>query len=114
MNELYKLRETLCDELKDYGKGGGLSEKSVAMVDTLAHAVKNIDKIIDWDDGGYSSRPYDTRYYRDGGSYARKRDSMGRYSRHGSIAERLRDMVDDAPESAKRELERLADKMEQM
>ena len=53
MKELYNLREKLCDELKEYGKKD-ISAGSLDVVDKLAHAVKNIDKIIEA--GGYSNR----------------------------------------------------------
>lgn len=110
MDELYKLKEMLCKELEQYGTKGELTGGSLEVVDKLAHAVKNLDKIIEaYEDeegsyamggqgysreGGYSR---DGRYMRDGGSYrgysrndgsyARgqnvRRDSMGRYSRRG-------------------------------
>lgn len=80
MHELYELKDRLCDELKEYGTKE-LSAGSLDTVDKLAHAIKNLDKIIEsYEDEGYSGE------YRDGMSYARgrgryaKRDSMGRYS----------------------------------
>ena len=45
MHELYELKEKLCDELKEYGSKD-LSAGTLDVVDKLAHAVKNIDKII--------------------------------------------------------------------
>lgn len=64
MHDLYKLKEMLCEELKEYGKKGELSAGSLEVVDTLAHAAKNLDKIIEAyeEEEGYSER---------GGSYAR-------------------------------------------
>lgn len=141
MQELYDLKEMLCKELKEYGAKGELSAGTLEIVDKLAHTVKNLDKIIEAyeEEDGYSSRSYDDSMggsyrrsyrgsYRDGGnggSYTRgrgrnaRRDSMGRYSsdgysRHGDIAERLRELGEEAPESTRREIERLADKMAQM
>ena len=70
MHDLYNLRDMLCDELKEYGAKSELTAGSLDIVDKLAHALKNLDKIIENDDG-YSG------YYPDA-SYARKRDSMGR------------------------------------
>ena len=72
MNELYELREKLCDELKEYAHKE-MSAGSLDVIDKLAHSIKNIDKVIDGHEG-YSGR------YDDGRSYA-KRDSRGRYSR---------------------------------
>ena len=127
MHELYNLKEMLCRELASYGKDGGLSLSSLGTIDTLAHACKNVCKIIEsnedesysrrggsYRDGGYSRDGY---YYDDGGSYRRGRDRMGRFtSRDASeMSRRLREMMNEAPdESVKREIERLADKMESM
>ena len=102
MEELIKLKEMLCDELKEDGEKGELTTGSLDVVDKLAHSIKNIDRVIDhyMDEDGYSGNypyMYGTRTvggsYRGGmdgsyrgGSYARgrgrnaRRDSMGRYS----------------------------------
>lgn len=117
MRELYELKELLCDELKKYGGKGELTAGSLDIVDKLAHATKNLDKVIEaYEDDGYSGRYYDRNYrgsYR-GRSYARRRDSMGRYSRDG-MADKLRELMEDAPdERSKEELRKLADKMESM
>ena len=109
MNELYELKDRLMKELEEYGRKGDLSAGSLEVVDKLAHTVKNLCKVIeDMEDEGYSNTY--------GRSYARKRDSMGRYSRDGySMARRLRDMSYDAPdEQTRREMERLASKVETM
>ncbi len=123
MDELYELKEMLCKELEEIGGKGNLTSGDVQTVDTLAHAVKNLDKIIETkEDEGYSGRYYDGSYR---GSYARgrtnaRRDSMGRYSRNysraaGDMADRMRSMAADAPdENTRREMERMASKMEQM
>ena len=105
MNELHELKERLVDELKDYGKRD-ITSGSLDMIDKLAHATKNLDKIIQED--GYSGRYHDDW----GRSYARKRDAMGRYSRAG-MADKLRELMADAPdEKSREEIRRLADKME--
>jgi hypothetical protein len=109
MHELYQLKEMLCKELEEYGSKGDLSAGSLEIVDKLAHALKNLDRIIETkeEESGeeYSGAMYrrggSYRYddgmmtggsYR-GGSYARgdargrgsnaRRDSMGRYSSRG-------------------------------
>lgn len=117
MKELYELREKLCDELKDYSKKD-VSANSLDLVDKLAHTVKNLDKIIDkYADEGYSGR---YSMYEPTRSYARKRDSMGRYSSrgysyHDDMMGDLRKMMDDAPdEKTRNELRRFIDKMETM
>ena len=126
MHDLYNLKEMLCKELSDYGKDGGLTLSSLDTIDKLAHACKNVCKIIESKEGeeysrrgglyddGYSRGGY---YYDNGGSYRRGRDRMGRFtSRDGSdMARKLRQMMEDAPdENSRREIERLADKMESM
>ena len=110
MHELYELKEKLCDELKKYGTKE-LSAGTLDVVDKLAHAVKNIDKIIEaYDDysGDYMGR-----------SYARRRDSMGRYSRVGysrsDISDKLRQLMNEAPDDKTRqEIQSLVSRMEMM
>ena len=125
MHELYELKEMLCKELEEIGGKGELTAGSLSTIDTLAHAIKNLDKIIEAkeDEEGYSGRYYDGSYNR---SYARgrtnaRRDSMGRYSRDGysraagDMADRVRSLAAEAPdETTRREMERMASKMEQM
>ena len=65
-------------------------------------------------DDGYSRDGY---YYDDGNSHRRGRDRMGRFtSRDASeMSHKLREMMEDAPDEAtRREIQRLADKMESM
>lgn len=131
MHELYELKEKLVDELKEYGSKE-MSAGSLDVIDKLAHATKNLCKIIEaYEDEGYSERDEGgTSYYR--GSYARRRDSRGRYaSRRGGnssyrgegnyyraaddITERLHDMMAEAPdERTKTEIQKLISKMEMM
>ena len=121
MHDLYNLKEMLCRELSDYGKDGGLSLSSLDTIDKLAHAAKNVAKLIDEKDDGYSRRDggysNDGYYYDDGRSYRRGRDRMGRFtSRDGSeMARRLREMMHDTTDDGlKAEIKRLADRMESM
>lgn len=132
MHDLINLKEMLCDELAEYGKRDTLTQNSLEMIDKLAHACKNICKIIEsaeeeeygmssrgrsYDDGGRSYYSRDGYYYDGGMSGRRGRNRMGRFtSRDGSeMAHKLREMMADAPdESVKREIQRLADKMEKM
>ena len=125
MHELYELKDMLCKELEEIGGKGELTAGNLETVDTLAHALKNLNKIIESkeEEDGYSSRYYDGSYNR---SYARgrtnaRRDSMGRYSRDGysratgDMADRMRSLAAEAPdETTRREMERMADKMAQM
>ena len=122
MHELYELKSMLCRELEEYGKKGELTAGALDVVDKLAHTVKNLSRIIEemedgysGDDGSYRARSYrgQSRDYRDG-SYARGRmnaRSTGRYSRDG-LADELRDLMDQAPEHTKAEFQRLIEKIE--
>ena len=128
MHKLEQLKEMLCEELEEYGSKDKLDMGGLDIVDKLAHAIKNIDKIL-MSEGGYSEGIYynrgvygDSRDYSRGeysrGDYStrgRKRDSMGRYSRaNDMMVNELREMMDDAPdEHTRMELERFIHKMEQ-
>lgn len=130
---MHKLIEYMCSELDDLerkAEKGGLSMSEVQYADTLAHAKKNLlagDAMMDGGESGYYMPMYGTRSYgdesmRNGNSYARRRDSMGRYtSRRGGMSyddgmvEELRDLMDRAPdEQTRREFQKLITKLEQM
>ena len=105
MKELYELKERLVDELKNYGKRE-LTGSTLETIDKLAHAAKNVCKIIESSDEG-SSGYYPHAY--DRGSY--RRDSMGRYSRDG-LADKLRELMQDAPdEKTRQDIQRMIDRM---
>ena len=85
MKELYELKDKLMDELKSYGKKE-MSAGSLDVIDKLAHATKNLCKVIESaeEEEGYSNRYSRTNSYARGrGKYA-KRDAMGRYSSDGN------------------------------
>lgn len=105
MHKVYELKEKLCKELEEYGAKEKLDLTSVDIVDKLAHAIKNIDKILARyeEENGYSENGGGRYSYESGrrmmypdysmnrgGSYARgrgryaNRDSAGRYSSNGS------------------------------
>lgn len=134
MKELYDLKEMLCKELKEYGEKGELSTGSLDAIDKLAHTVKNIDKIIEtYEEEGYSGH-YPYWAYDDGmggnsnrGSYRGRsyagrrnapRDRMGRYSgergySRNDLTDKLRELMEDAPDDRTREeMRRLVEKME--
>lgn len=143
MHKLYKLKETLMEELEAYGAKGEMTAGSLDVVDKLAHAIKNICRIIesseqegyseDGNGGGNAGRrgSYDggnanRRGMYDGGNssagYARRRNSMGRYSREGSyygadeeFTGKLQELMDQAPdEKTRSEIQKLMSKMESM
>lgn len=121
------LMDYVCSELEDLErkaeKDGKLSMAEMQYVDTLAHAKKNLLKAEEMSDDysndmGYSRRGYSRRS--NGSSYARRRDSMGRYSRGYSMAaddmvDELRELMQDAPdEHTKREFQKFISKIENM
>lgn len=129
MHDLYNLKEMLCEELANYGKSGDLSISTLEIIDKLAHATKNIGKVIEsYEEQAYSG--YDNRSYNNGRSYGnsyndydggmstrRGRARNGRFvSRDGSsMARQLREMAEQAPdEKTRSEIERLAGKVESM
>lgn len=139
MHKLYELKEMLCDELKNYGGKDEIDEKGLEIVDKLAHAIKNIDKIIEsyeeeeYSMGGGSYESYargggrggSYASYRGGSSYARgrgrnaRRDSMGRYSREGGYSRgeddfrmELQELMNEAPnEQIRQKIERIMSDM---
>jgi hypothetical protein len=131
MHDLYKLKDMLMEELKSYGQGKELNTGSLEMVDKLAHTVKNLCKICesaeeeeeysraDGRGGSYRMRG---SYADEGGSYRRRRDSMGRYSREGGysraeekedelhdIVNQLRAMAKDMPQPTQRAIQSFTD-----
>lgn len=138
MEELYKLKDLLCDELEEYGRKGELSAGSLEIIDKLSHALKSITTVIamkEADDDYSNMYPYDGSYrpMNRGNSYRRsyarnqKRDSMGRYSRRGysredgysgavdDMVDKLHELMVDAPnEEIKSEIKRLVSKVENM
>ena len=131
MHRLEELKEMLCEELEEYADKGKLDMGGLEIVDKLAHAIKNIDKIIDKEDG-YSERRYSERgmyegnyrgsygdsYGRDGYSTRRgrgrnaRRDSMGRYSSAGDMRMEIERLMDEAPdEETRMKLERFMQSM---
>ena len=74
MHRLYELKEQLIDELCEHGEKG-LTKESLHEVDTLAHAAKNLCKVIaSCEDDKYSGRYYPMY------SGRRRRDAMGRFT----------------------------------
>ena len=128
MHKLYELKEMLCTELEKYGSKE-LSAGSLEVIDKMAHAIKNIDKILEsYNDGEYSNTRGGRSYARGGrnnammgGSYAQRRDNRGRYSREAGysmagdeMAMELRELMADAPNDIRMDIQRIIDKVEQM
>lgn len=122
MHKLYELKDMLCKELEKYGSKNELTAGSLDVVDKLAHAIKNIDKILESGDEEYSNA---MRYSRR--SYAPRRDARGRYSREnrmygtdgysmaGDVAMELKELMQDAPDAQTRQdIQRIVDRLQRM
>lgn len=104
MHALYDLKTQLIEELEKIAKKGELNSASLEVIDTLAHACKNVCKILEvCEDEEYSNR-MSRRSYADGSyrSYddgiSRRRDSMGRYARSyaDDATHKLEEMMETA------------------
>ena len=105
MRAIYELKDRICDELEALGKSGKLDMAVLEKADKLAGTAYHLEKLIRASDGYSEHDSYRGGSYRssyDGDSwrdvpdgYSRKRDGMGRYSRHGedSLQERLERMA---------------------
>lgn len=111
MHKLYDLKEKLCDELEKYAEKD-VTASSLEVIDKLAHSIKNLNKVINEMDDGYSDRMSMRRSYGryDDMSYAPKRDMRGRYAR--DMASDLRELMREAPEHTKGEFRKLIEKVE--
>lgn len=122
-NDLYELCETISKEIGDANEkirsAGKLSAGDVDYIDKLTHTLKSVKSVIAMTDGEYSNGMDGNYRYSGRGSYARNRDSMGRYSNRGysrnaDLVDQLHAMMQDAPENVKRDIQRLAEKIDQM
>ena len=119
MRKLEELKEKLMRELDMVSGKQQMTLADISMIDTLTHAIKNLCKIIEGEEGysndGYSERHYVRGHYsRDGGgSYGRGRS----YGRGGSYGGRsYRDMLEEeysnAMDPKEREvIQRMMDRM---
>lgn len=129
LKDLHEMCEILGRELGDANEkvrmgGGTLSGSDLDYIDKLTHALKSVKTtiaMIEADDGESGMYPYYRGSYNRGGSYARRRDSMGRYSsargysRDDDMIAELRDLMNEAPDDKmKQEFQRFIDKIERM
>lgn len=129
---MHKIKEKLLDALYDceekMGKapGGKISAGELQEIHMITDTIKNIDKIEMLEDGGesyddgvsharrgmhYVRGHYshdDGRSYDDRSSAARRRDSMGRYSRDSGAKEHMISKMEDMLDTAETDKERLA------
>ena len=139
LRSLHELCEIIDRALKEATEkirsaGGKLGAGDLDYVDKLTHSLKSIKTTIamieseEEEGDGYSNRymmPYGRSYRgmsrNDGCSGARRRDSMGRYSRDGysyasfeTMINDLRGSMDELPEDKRREVQRFIEKMDRM
>lgn len=129
---MHKLCEYIDEELMELerkvGKGQKLNASEVQYGDMLSHFKKSLLTNEAMEGGGsYGRGSYDRgsynrggSYNRDDGSYARRRDSMGRYSSEGysradEMVMELHRLMEDAPDDRTRqEFKRFISKIETM
>ena len=138
IDDVYDLCEIVMDEIgetKDKLKGGKMSAGDLEVIDKLAHTTKSLKTIIVMEDseyseqgggqsgarggrggnrggGGRSREGRSRESYEYGMSNARRRDSMGRYSRDGFM-DKLMEMRETAPnEKSRRAIEKMIDELE--
>ena len=120
-SELEELCETTANEIKTANQKirsaeGKVSPSDMDYLDKLTHIMKSIKTtmaMMDAEDG-YSGRDYSNR------SYARRRDSMGRYTRanrgrsyDGGMMAELHELMEDAPDEYTRQrFQRFINEME--
>lgn len=133
MRYMEDVKEMLCEELEKIAQKGELTTGSLDAIDKLTHSIKSIATVLAME--GYSERGGSYRgefegatgpYAGEGGSYDgasyRRGRSMttgryisrasSRYSRDDGMKAKLEELMNDAPdEHARREIQRLIDKM---
>ena len=134
--DIMKDLETLCDVLSEQlsditrkVKNNGMSSGDLDTLEKITHSLASVKKIMAFMedeeeysgyDGGMGSYrgSYRRSYFRNGGSYARKRDRMGRYSgergySRNDLADKMRELMEDAPDDRTRqEMMRMVEKIE--
>ena len=132
MKDFHELCESISKEISNANedikaKNGKMSAGDLETIDKLTHSLKSLKTAVAMMEAEDGNSNYDggSYYYNDGRSYARGRNSYkytgrygrngGRYSRDDGMIDELRQMAQEASnDQIKREIERLADKMEQM
>ena len=115
MKELHELKTNLTEELRKYAKKD-LSAGSLDVVDKLSRSIKNLEKIIENESGGYSGRmmrnPDGVVF---GSSNARNRMHSNEGYSYDDMISKLYDMMEEATDDKKRqEFKRFIQRMENM
>lgn len=107
MAKYEELKDILSEELDKITKRGEMSLGTLDIIDKLTHSIKSLETILAMN--GHSGRSYKAE------SYAKQRDSMGRYSRDDakeSFLAEAYELIDKAPdEQSRKKLERMLDEM---
>lgn len=127
MHKLHNLKKMLLESLDEFADKGVSNSTDLKTVDMMAHAAKNLGKVIEMceeEDSGssfrrggsyrMSNRVYDgdgsSSYEYGDSSYRRRRDSMGRYSRadrgYAEAAEDMKGRLEEMLQEARSEEER--------
>lgn len=119
MRKMEELKEKLMHELEMVSKKQQLALPDINMIDTLAHAIKNLCKVMEADEGGQSQGSYGYsgahyvrgHYSRDGGSYG-----GGSYGGSYNSGNSYRDALEQAysmaaSEEEKRVIGKMLDRM---
>lgn len=78
MHKLHELKKLLCKELEEYGDKSKLDVGALDIVDKLAHAIKNIDRVIEYKEAE-EGEVMSYAYRRDGVNYGGGRYNGGVY-----------------------------------
>ena len=103
IDQIYEMKEAVAFEIGEANKrigqsGGKLSKEDLDIVDKLSHAMKSLVTVcamLEAEEEGYSGDYMQGQSYRGGYSGRERRDG---YSQHWNMNERLRQMMDEAPD----------------
>lgn len=121
MHKFYKLKDQMIEELEQLADGAELSTSKLARIDTLAHALKNLCKVIemaDESDGGSYRRGSYRGNSMEGPSMRRGsyRDGSYRgYSRADGkemLVKQLEDLMESADDKSRTAIERCISQVE--
>lgn len=102
MHELYNVKEMLVKELEEFGRKGDLTKPSLDAINKLAHAAKNVCKVIDYcEQDDYSNAMRGS--YRSEGSYRDGSYARGYSRSNEGVKEQLRTLMHNANDERVRE-----------
>lgn len=116
-NDLYELCETISKEIGDANdkirtSGGKLTAGDADYIDKLTHTLKSIKTTLAMEGGSYNNGSYGS--YRRGSYRTMPRRYSNGYSRDGGMVDELREIMQDAPEHLRGDIQRLITKAESM